>query len=119
MKYKTKPFEIEAVKFTGNIDEIKSEFPDIEIREHLEFGSYVEDYQVWYHLQKTWVTFYNGQYIIKGMKGEFYPCDAEVFEAKYESATEQSPIIMKAKSGEWIIRADGTAEFRNVRLFDE
>lgn len=30
----------------------------------------------------------NGDYIIKGVKGEFYPCKPDVFEASYELVEE-------------------------------
>jgi len=29
-----------------------------------------------------------GDYIIKGIKGEFYPCKPDIFEASYEEVTE-------------------------------
>jgi len=31
-----------------------------------------------------------GDYIIKGIKGEFYPCKPDIFEATYESANSKS-----------------------------
>ena len=30
----------------------------------------------------------NGDWIIKGVKGEFYPCKPDIFEATYEEVTE-------------------------------
>lgn len=35
-------------------------------------------------LHGTWVNLRTGQWVIKGVQGEFYPCDAEVFAATYE-----------------------------------
>lgn len=32
-----------------------------------------------------------GDYIIKGVKGEFYPCKPEIFEATYEAVEEKEP----------------------------
>lgn len=101
--YKTKPFEIEAMLFDGeNFKEIQ-EFvgsrevePGHEIINFQPAGSYglwlnrdgSKDKEivaeVYDKLHSTWVGVRAGQYIIKGMKGEFYPCDAGVFEAKYE-----------------------------------
>lgn len=98
MKYRTKQFEIEAIQYTGDIEIVKEVFPDAEFKTHLEFGSYVEDMQVWDYLHKTWVTFYEGQYIIKGMKGEFYPCDPEVFETKYEPVLATGGIVRDSKA---------------------
>ncbi len=85
MRYRTKPFEIEAVQFTGDSGYVKAAFPDVALKTHLEFGEYVEDIKVWDYLQETWVKVNMFDYVIKGMKGEFYPCAAEVFEAKYEA----------------------------------
>lgn len=31
-----------------------------------------------------WMKAYKGDYIIKGIKGEFYPCKPDIFEATYE-----------------------------------
>ena len=83
MRYKTKPFVIEAIQWT---EQNKSEV--------LEFigktsYSYTVDgidavFQIWDYLQETYVKVNRDDYIIKGMKGEFYPCDPEVFKAKYE-----------------------------------
>lgn len=76
MKYKTKPFEIEAVQY----------FQEINQQEVFEFtnGNFNDSEEVYDYLQDTWVSVNEGDYIIKGMKGEYYPCDAEVFEAKYD-----------------------------------
>ncbi len=40
------------------------------------------------YLHETWVGVKVGQYIVRGMKGEFYPVDSEIFEAKYEVDTD-------------------------------
>lgn len=39
---------------------------------------------VWDKLHSTWVGVKDGQWIIKGVQGEFYPCDDEVFKETYE-----------------------------------
>jgi hypothetical protein len=90
-KYRTKPFEIEAVQWLGhNVSEIK-DFVGYNVDTGEDgfllpdevWGNW-DDPHVWDYLQKTWVTVNLNDYIIKGMKGEFYPCDKDVFEAKYE-----------------------------------
>lgn len=80
MRYRTKPFEIEAVQYLDHesLNEVKSLFPDIEI-----ISTY-DGMAVWDHLQITWVHINKGDYIIKGMRGEYYPCAPEIFNAKYE-----------------------------------
>ena len=78
-KYRKKPIVIEAVQFFDNkecFDEIKKTIPieyDYQNSPHcyistLEGQMYVSD--------KDW--------IIKGIKGEFYPCKPDIFEKTYE-----------------------------------
>lgn len=40
--------------------------------------------QVYDALHSTWVLVYTGDWIIQGIKGEFYPCRDEVFAETYE-----------------------------------
>lgn len=87
-KFKTKPFEIEAVQFVaGNYDEIHNEFSSVEFYP-VDEEDRVDDpeivAQVFDALHSTWVGVKDNQWIIKGAKGEFYPCDPEIFAAKYE-----------------------------------
>lgn len=41
---------------------------------------------VWDTLHDTWVGVKEGHWIIKGIQGEFYPCDPEVFAETYAEA---------------------------------
>lgn len=41
---------------------------------------------VWDKLHDCWVNVATGDWIIKGVQGEFYPCRAEVFAETYEAA---------------------------------
>ena len=41
---------------------------------------------VYVHLSGAWVPVHDGEWVIKGGEGEFYPCAPEVFAAKYEEA---------------------------------
>lgn len=89
--YVTKPMEIEAIQFNGNWEEVMkfgSSFP-------AEFRMMpAEDFYmiapegivavIWDYLQETWVGVRHTDYIIHGMRGEYYPCDREVFETKYK-----------------------------------
>lgn len=43
-------------------------------------------WHVYDRLHSGWILFEPGDWIIKGIKGEFYPCKADVFEATYEPA---------------------------------
>jgi hypothetical protein len=92
MKYRTKPFEIEAVRFTGdNVKEVseftggaKKYFYLLQEHDHPESPNIVAE--VYDEIHETWVGVRVGDYIIRGSKGEFYPCDPGVFAAKYEVA---------------------------------
>lgn len=44
----------------------------------------VRQLAVWDKLHNVWVPFYDGDWIIKGVQGEFYPCNEEVFAQTYE-----------------------------------
>lgn len=88
MKYVKKPVEIEALQIFGNITEIKEFIGD-------NGDAYIADaaYQVGVHPPVTVVIIHtlegdmkatDGDYIIKGIKGEFYPCRKDIFEETYE-----------------------------------
>jgi hypothetical protein len=82
MKFRTKPFEIEAVRFDGeNVAEVAA-FADNHFVQSAQKDGFT--HVVYDKLHDTWVGVKAGQWIIKGQKGEFYPCDPEIFEAKYE-----------------------------------
>ncbi len=82
-KYRKKPIVIEAIMWGGNFDAVKAfcpiavdnSFPGrIDVAKDsitiptLE-GDHLADF---------------GDYIIKGVKGEFYPCKPDIFELTYE-----------------------------------
>ena len=48
--------------------------------------------QVYDYLHETWVNFNMGDYIIKGVQGEFYPCKADIFAATYEPVEESAAV---------------------------
>ena len=79
-KYRKKPIIVEAVQNTGgNVSEIR-EFMGDKSRPVYTKDGYV-------YLIKTLegtMTANVGDYIIKGVKGEFYPCKPDVFEATYD-----------------------------------
>ena len=76
-KYKTKPCEIEAIQWTGK-----------NIIELLDWG---QGKILWNDVDDLFIDTLEGRmkanindYIIKGLRGEFYPCKPDVFEKKYE-----------------------------------
>lgn len=81
MKYRKKPVVIEAVQWTGEnisemIDFIIGSFEhELEDPKELKIKT----------LEGT-MTANVGDYIIKGVKGEFYPCKPDIFAATYDPA---------------------------------
>lgn len=86
-KFRKKPVVIEAIQWNGsNFDEIKN-FANSNVR----YYSYYEKNE--YSESKTTLIIPTlegemiasiGDYIIKGVKGEYYPCKPDIFEATYE-----------------------------------
>lgn len=85
-RYRKKPVVIEAVRYTGNNgSELKRwsdnnvlESPVLEPDKDNPTGAYVQ-VKV---LEGTMIGLV-GDYIIKGVAGEFYPCKPDIFEATY------------------------------------
>lgn len=88
MRFTTKPFIIDAIQWTGQNGQEIQEFVGEHPKYNIPAFNWLSngDAEVWDHLQETWVHVHRNNWIIKGMKGEFYPCDNEVFQAKYEEA---------------------------------
>ena len=86
MKYRKKPVEIEAVQFIS-IDRGFNERPDwltkaIYKDEKIKFFGTKNKLDI-ETLEGT-MTARVGDYIIKGVNGEFYPCKPDIFEKTYE-----------------------------------
>lgn len=89
MKYKTKPVEIEAIRWTGlNLEEIKAFVGESLIYNIIDtawkVGKGRPHVLVKIKTLEGDMTASEGDYIIKGLRGEFYPCKPDVFEKKYE-----------------------------------
>ena len=75
-KYRKKPVVIEAIQWDGvNIQEIM-DFVNTALKVH-------EGYLLIPTLEGI-MQASEGDYIIKGVKGEFYPCKPDIFEKTYE-----------------------------------
>lgn len=84
-KFRKKPVVIEAIQYTGD-----------NLREVLEFTSYQA------HVERNRRVFIStlegvmeatpGDWIIRGIHGEHYPCKPAIFAATYEPAQETSPV---------------------------
>lgn len=87
MKFRKKPVVIEAMKLTRNLAEVVGKWIGRENICGMGLGEFHEDacYIEIKTLEGT-MTASEGDWIIKGIKGEFYPCKPDIFEASYESA---------------------------------
>lgn len=95
MKYRKKPVIIEAVKYIKGMNELNIlAFMKCGDPNNLEClpSSYIDpDYKrglannsLQIHTLEGTMSASNGDYIIKGVDGEFYPCKPDIFEKTYE-----------------------------------
>ena len=79
MKYRKIPVVIEAVQWVGT--------NELEIKEFANDHAVVDPYGTLYILTLEGVMYAStGDYIVKGVDGEFYPCKPDIFEKTYEYA---------------------------------
>lgn len=85
-----KPVEIQAVQWTGaNPDEVteltgESAFFPLDEHDRINCGDPEATANVYDKLHSTWVLVFDGNWIIKGVKGEYYPCTDDVFRETYD-----------------------------------
>lgn len=79
-KYKKKPVVIEAIRFIGSNYE--------EIREFIGQNTLCSDLSIVISTLEGDMVAQKGDYIIKGVQGEFYPCKPDIFNATYEVVSE-------------------------------
>ena len=93
MRYRKKPVEIEAVQWTGlNLEEIKAFVGKSLIYDIIDTAWEVGKGRPRVFMKiKTLeddMIASEGDYIIKGISGEFYPCKPDIFKATYEEVGE-------------------------------
>ena len=75
--YRKKPVVIQALRFDGhNVGQIQR-FCSAAVAD-------IRGMEVVIHTLEGDMRITDGDYIIKGIKGEFYPCKPDIFEASYE-----------------------------------
>lgn len=84
-KYRKKPVVIEAIQFDHNVEEIEK-FVGRELYGNMNGTGEVQELIIETlegdHLAKQ------GDWIIKGIKAEYYPCKPDIFEATYEKVSD-------------------------------
>ena len=93
MRYRKRAFEIEAMQWTGeNLEEIKAFVGKSLIYDILDTAWEVGKGKPRVFMKiKTLegdMIASEGDYIIKGISGEFYPCKPDIFKATYEEVEE-------------------------------
>lgn len=84
MKFRKKPVEIESVQFTEeNLGKLR-EWLGRQVDATFEWVAWEPPTLTIHTLEGDMVARY-GDWIIKGVKGEFYPCRQDIFEETYEA----------------------------------
>lgn len=81
MKYRKKPVVIEAIEWQGDI-ESEDEIMEFMGVNELEVNDM--DTSIFIYTLEGKMKADVGDYIIKGINGEFYPCKPDIFEKTYE-----------------------------------
>ena len=89
MRYRKKPVEVEAIQWDGiNLSEIKDFVGESLICKIYDCAWEVNEAPVIVELQirtlEGNMSVSIGDYVIKGVQGEFYPCKPDIFEQTYE-----------------------------------
>lgn len=89
MRFKKKPVEIEAMQFDGSWQSAKPILDWMEPERSIDrSGSSWGDFnggQLYINTLEGKMIASAGDWIIKGVKDEFYPCKPDIFEATYEA----------------------------------
>lgn len=84
MKYRKKPVEVEAFKWTGFPNKLGlSWMVDAILDGVVEYSGSSDDLKI--NTLEGTVTACVGDFIIKGVNGEVYPCKPDIFEKTYEA----------------------------------
>ena len=96
--YRKKPVTVEAIQWTGENHAEMCEFIDPEMFEIIpRVGLVIHTLEGNHHASP-------GDYIIKGVNGEFYPCKPDIFAKTYETPTltppnEPLPVLVNDETG--------------------
>ena len=82
-KYRKKPVVIDAFQLPETYIEASEELVDF-LHEMQEDWEYQRDGSIVVHTLEGDMVANPGDYVIKGVQGEYYPCKPDIFEATYE-----------------------------------
>ena len=106
MKYRMKSAEIDAIQYTGNNEQEVADFLNVPFSAlHTSVdailrsdGDYRENTHIQINTPEGTKTADCGDWIIKGEKGEFYPCKPDIFEETYEVAEDTDTTDVRERS---------------------
>lgn len=103
--WRKRPVAVEAARWTGaNADEVREltgleNFLVLDAADRANCDNPDATAPVYDKLHSTWVLVFDGQWIIRGVKGEFYPCADDVFRETYEPARDRHLTVWASAAG--------------------
>ena len=92
MKYRNKPVVVEAFQFDGDFNDRNGNYyvPEWAVKGlKREYFTFEDSGDLYIYTLEGKMLVNVGDYIIKGIKGEFYPYKPDIFEATYELAEKE------------------------------
>lgn len=89
MKFRKKPVVIQAIQWKGGDYRCLEDFCGLNWTRADAVDMHYEDEEqvvIWNQAEKQYLHVPVGHWIIRGVKGELYPCAPDIFEATYEPA---------------------------------
>ena len=87
MKYRKLPIVIEAFKWEDDCDLFSEDIPKW-FKDNLKIDFYFSNMNLFIRTLEGNMKVNDGDYIIKGVNNEFYPCKPDIFEKTYELVVE-------------------------------
>ncbi|QNN99448.1 hypothetical protein SEA_SEPHIROTH_114 [Gordonia Phage Sephiroth] len=85
MRYRKKPVEVDAQQWNGRNYLTVDNFTEGQfLKANNDDPDKGPTGHVYDRLHASWVGVMTGDFIIRGIQGEYYPCNADVFEETYE-----------------------------------
>lgn len=116
-QYRKKPVVVEAIQLTVDNFQVVENFIGVGENTHRHYNNEV-DYlnhknPSGLHIKTLEGLMIGsvGDYIIKGVKGEFYPCKPDIFEATYDSVPKNHIDRMEVEASELQAKIDGVKKF--------
>lgn len=107
MKYRKKPVVIEAIKFNGinnvEINDFVGKTLKVELESETAYlaGKGVPIFSLFIPTLEGEMKALPGDFIIKGVNGEFYPCKPDIFEKTYEEVEDVEEEFVAQGSVYW------------------